>query len=73
MHILASNGCFGCDGFFYDSPFIIDTSYLEELFIYRVFKILLKKGLITERTVELILSWRHLRLWALLRGQDKSI
>jgi len=28
---------------------------------------LLAKGLITERLVELILSWRHLRFWALLR------
>ena len=60
-------------GFFYASPISIDTSSIEELFIYRVFKMLLKKGLITERVIELMLSWRHLRLWALLRGQDKSL
>jgi len=59
MHILASDGCFGEDGFFYASPIRIDNSNLEELFIYRVFKMLLKKGLITDRVVDLILSWRH--------------
>ena len=59
MHILASDGCFGEDGFFYASPIRIDTSSLEELFIYRVFKMLLSKGLITGRVIELILSWRH--------------
>jgi len=59
MYILASDGCFGKDGFFYASPIRIDTSSLEELFIYRVYKMLLSKGLITERVIELILSWRH--------------
>ncbi len=59
MHILASDRCFGYDGFFYASPIRINTSSLEELFIYRVFKMLLVKGLITERLVELILYWRH--------------
>jgi hypothetical protein len=59
MHILASDGCFGEDGFFYASPIRIDTSSLEELFIYRIFKMLLSKDLITERVIELILSWRY--------------
>ena len=59
VHILASDGCFEKDGFFYASPISIDISSLKELFIYRVFKMLLKKGLITDRVVELILSWRH--------------
>jgi len=50
----------------------IDTSNLKELFIYRVFKMLLKKGLITERVIELMLSWRHLRFWLILRAEDLS-
>ncbi|MBA7582191.1 hypothetical protein ES708_24111 [subsurface metagenome] len=59
MHILVSDGCFGQGGFFYASPIRIDTSNLEKLFIYKIFKMLLSKGLITERTVEFILSWTH--------------
>lgn len=55
MHILASDGYFGCDGFFYVSSISIDISNLGKLFIYRVFKMLLKKGLITDN----ILSWRY--------------
>ncbi|MBC8389947.1 MAG: transposase [Actinobacteria bacterium] len=70
MHMLASDGCFGCDGIFYTSSINIDTASLEELFRYRVFKMLLSRSLITTSTVELILSWRHLRFWVLLRRED---
>jgi len=59
IHILAADGCFGSDGFFYAPSIDIDTESLEELFVYKIFKMLLKKGLITERVVELISSWRH--------------
>ena len=59
MHILAADGCFGNDGFFYAPAINIDTATLEKLFIHKIFKILLKKGFITDRTVELICSWSH--------------
>ena len=59
MHILAADGCFGGDGFFYSPSINIDTTSLEKLFIHKIFKMLLAKGLITERLVELISSWRH--------------
>jgi len=59
MHILAADGCFGKDDFFYAPAINIDTASLEKLFIHKIFKMLLSRGLITERTVELILSWRH--------------
>ena len=59
MHILAADGCFGGDGFFYVPSIDIDTASIEKLFIHRIFKMLLKKGLITERVMDLILSWRH--------------
>ena len=59
MHILAADGCFGDDGFFYAPSINIDTESLEKLFIHKIFKMLLAKGLITERVIELISSWRH--------------
>ena len=59
MHILAADGCFGSDGFFYAPSISIDTASLEKLFIHKIFKMLLKKGLITQRIIDLILSWRH--------------
>ena len=59
VHILAADGCFSGDGFFYVPSTGIDTASIEKLFIHRIFKMLLKKGLITERVMDLILSWRH--------------
>ena len=59
MHILAADGCFSVDGFFYVPSINIDTASLEKLFIHKIFKMLLEKGLITERIVEVISSWRH--------------
>ena len=59
IHILAADGCFCGDGFFYAPSIDIDTAAIEKLFIHRIFKMLLKKNLITERLVELIHSWRH--------------
>ena len=59
IHILAADGCFCHDGFFYVPSIDIDTESIEKLFIHRVFKLLLSKGLITEGTIELITSWRH--------------
>ena len=59
MHILAADGCFGGDGFFYAPSMSIDTATLEKLFIHKIFKMLLKKGLIGQRTLDLILSWAH--------------
>ena len=59
MHVLAADGCFGSDGFFYAPSINIDTASLEKLFIHKIFKMLLAKGLITERVVGLISSWAH--------------
>ncbi len=59
IHILAADGCFSSDGFFYVPSININTESIEKLFIHRIFKLLLKKGLITEGTIELISSWRH--------------
>ena len=59
MHILAADGCFGDDGFFYAPSIDIDTASLEKLFVHKIFKMLLAKGLITEKIIDLVLSWRH--------------
>ena len=54
MHILAADGCFGGDGFFYVPSINIDTASLEKIFIHKIFKMLVSKGLITQRVIELI-------------------
>jgi len=59
MHILTADGCFGSDGFFYAPSINIDTASLEKLFVHKIFKMLLKKSLITERVIELISTWKH--------------
>jgi len=59
IHILAADGCFCPDGFFYAPSINIDTDSIEKLFIHRIFKLLYNKGLITEGVAELISSWRH--------------
>ena len=59
MHILAADGCFSGDGFFYAPAINIDMASIEKLFIHRIFKMLIAKGLITQRVIDLILSWRH--------------
>ena len=58
-HILAADGCFSSDGFFYAPSISIDTASLEKLFVHKIFKMLLRKGLITKRIVELIGTWKH--------------
>jgi hypothetical protein len=59
MHILAADGCFSGDGFFYAPSINIDTASIEKLFIHKIFRMLLARGLITQRTIDLIMSWRH--------------
>ena len=59
MHILAADGCFSGDGFFYVPSIDIDTASLEKLFVHKIFKMLLRKGLITQRVIELIGTWKH--------------
>ena len=62
LHILAADGCFGESGMFYASHIDINAEELEPLFRHKLLSMLKKKGLITDRTIELISSWRHLRI-----------
>lgn len=59
IHIMAADGCFSGDSFFYVPSINIDTAAIEKLFIHKIFKMFLSKSLITSRVVELISSWRH--------------
>ena len=62
LHILACDGCFGESGMFYASHIDINAEELEPLFRHKLLSMLKRKGLITEATIELISSWRHLRI-----------
>ena len=42
IHILAADGCFSDDGFFYVPSINIDADSIEKLFIHRIFQLLLK-------------------------------
>ena len=47
LHVLISDGCFYGDDMFMVAP-RFDTKHLEEIFRYKVFKMLLAKGIITK-------------------------
>ena len=59
LHILAADGGFGGSGTFYAAAADLDASILEPLFRHKILAMLKKKGLIGERVIELISSWRH--------------
>jgi hypothetical protein len=58
LHCLVTNGAFSPDGIFHATD-ILPPSIVEEVFQHKVFRMLLKEGLITEERVRMILSWRH--------------
>ena len=58
LHVLGTDGCFYGDGMFRVEP-RFDTKPLEEIFRYKVFKMLLSKGKITQDLVSMLLSWHH--------------
>src|SRR3972149_9298015 len=58
LHCLVTNGAFTPDGTFHAME-ILSPSVIMEIFQHKVFRMLLKEGLITEERVRMILSWRH--------------
>ncbi|MBA7612726.1 hypothetical protein ES703_19963 [subsurface metagenome] len=56
LHILAADGGFGHSSMFYASHDNINAEELEPLFRHKVLLMLKKKGLITDRVIELITS-----------------
>jgi len=58
LHAVATEGCFDREGNFL-SVSRIPSYVIQELFMHKVFKMLLKEGKITENTIRLITSWRY--------------
>ena len=59
LHILAADGGFIDNGAFYAAGANLDASTLEPLFRHKILSMLKKRGLIGDRVIELVLSWRH--------------
>jgi hypothetical protein len=58
-HILLTDGCFyGNKGMFRVAP-PLELKKLEAIFRHKVFKMLLKKGKITEEMVRMLSAWKH--------------
>jgi len=58
-HILLTEGCFyGDKGMFRVLP-PLELKKLEAIFRHKVFKMLLKKGKITEEVVKMLSAWKH--------------
>ena len=58
LHVLSTDGCFYGNGVFRVAP-RFNTKHLEEIFRYKVFKMLLSKEKITQDLVSMLLSWHH--------------
>lgn len=58
LHVLGTDGCFYGVGMFRVAP-RFHRKDLEKIFRYKVFKMLLSKGKITQDLVNMPLSWRH--------------
>ena len=58
LHVLCTDGCFYGDGMFRVAP-CFETKPLEEIFRYKIFKMLLSKGKITEDLISMLMKWRH--------------
>ena len=58
LHAIATEGCFDGNGDFLSVP-RIPSYVIQELFMHKVFKMLLKEGKITDSTIRLITSWRY--------------
>ena len=59
LHILCADGCFKDNGLFYAAGADVNAESLEPLFRHKILSMLKKRRLITNRTIELISSWRH--------------
>ena len=59
LHILTADGGFNDNGIFYAAAIELDAESLEPLFRHKILSMLKKGGLITDRVIELILSWAH--------------
>jgi len=61
LHILCADEGFNDNGTFYAAAAGLDGPALELLFRHKILSMLKRRGLITDRVIELICSWSHLR------------
>jgi hypothetical protein len=59
LHILCADGGFGDNGIFYAAASGLDAASLEPLFAHKILSMLKRRGLITDRVIELISNWSH--------------
>ena len=59
LHILCADGCFKDNGTFYAAGMDLNAESLEPLFRHKILSMLKKRGLITDRVIELISNWHH--------------
>jgi hypothetical protein len=57
-HILVTDGCFYGNGMFRVAQ-PLELKKLEAIFRHKVFKMLLKKGKITEEMIRMLSAWKH--------------
>jgi len=55
LHILCADGGFGDNGIFYAAAAGLDGPALEPLFRHKILSMLKRRGLITDRIIELML------------------
>jgi hypothetical protein len=58
VHILCTGGCFYGNGMFRVAP-PFGTEDLGKIFQHKLLKMLLSKGKITQKLINMLLSWRH--------------
>jgi len=58
LHVMSTDGAFSPEGVFHALP-TMSLAPMEELFRHRVFKMLMKKGLLNAERVKLMESWEH--------------
>jgi hypothetical protein len=58
-HILVTDGCFYGDGGMFRVAPPLELKKLEAIFRHKVFRMLLKKGKISEEMVRMLSAWKH--------------
>jgi hypothetical protein len=59
LHGLLCQGCYDKEGNFHPLPDAIDEKKFEELFMHKVFKMLLQEDKINESVIEKLMSWHN--------------
>ena len=58
FHAICTDGCFDTQGAFYPLP-KISSQRLAQIFAAKVLKMLIKEKALSQKTADMILSWKH--------------